>query len=75
MNGYGRFAMGSSVADHERIWAKHQTLSDPVHVEAAKVLRRKHLNAARPMREPEVAARDLTDYDKVFGIDFDGGVA
>lgn len=69
------FCDGQRVADHERIWAKHQTLSDPVHVEAAKVLRRKHLSATRPAREPEVAIRALTDYDQVFGIDFDGGVA
>lgn len=69
------FCDGQRVADHERIWAKHQTLSDPTHVDAAKVLRRKHLNAARPIREPEVPARALTDYDQVFGIDFDGGVA
>jgi hypothetical protein len=69
------FCDGQRVADHERIWAKHQTLSDPIHVEAAKVLRRKHLNAARPIREPEVVIRALTDYDSAFGIDLDGGVA
>lgn len=28
---------GELVADHERAWARHQTLSDPNHVEAAKV--------------------------------------
>lgn len=69
------FCDGQRVADHERIWAKHQTLSDPIHVEAAKVLRRNHLSAARPIREPEVAIRSLTDYDSAFGIDLDGGVA
>lgn len=69
------FCDGQRVADHERIWAKHQTLSDPVHIEAAKVLRRKYLSAARPAREPDVAIRALTDYDQVFGVDFDGGVA
>jgi transposase len=26
---------GTIVADHERIWAAHQTISDPEHVEAA----------------------------------------
>ena len=30
---------GRTVADHERLWAKHQTVSDPTHVEAAKLLR------------------------------------
>ena len=27
---------GVMVADNERIWAKHQTISDPDHVQAAK---------------------------------------
>jgi transposase len=32
---------GATVADHKRIWAAHQKISDPAHVEAAKTLRRK----------------------------------
>ena len=43
---------GELVADHERIWAVHQTLSDPDHVQAAKVLRRNHISAARPSPSP-----------------------
>ena len=31
---------GKTVADHERIWAWHQTISDPDHIAAAKALRR-----------------------------------
>jgi len=31
---------GRLVADHDRVWAKHQSLSDPEHVAAAKALRR-----------------------------------
>ena len=31
---------GALVADHPRAWAKHQTISDPAHVVAAKLLRR-----------------------------------
>ena len=57
------FCDGERVADHERIWATHQTVSDPDHVQAAKVLRRKRINAARPIPEPEVATRCLDDYD------------
>lgn len=34
------FSGGRTVADHERVWAWHQTLTDPDHLEAAKVLRR-----------------------------------
>ncbi len=35
-----------TVADHARVWATHQTISDPAHVEAAKVLRRKRIDAS-----------------------------
>jgi transposase len=69
------FCDGEQVADHQRIWAIHQTLSDPTHVEAAKVLRRKRIGVARPTQEPEVAIRSLADYDTVLGVDLDGGVA
>jgi hypothetical protein len=31
------FREGKVVADHERAWAKHQTLSDPGHVQAVQV--------------------------------------
>jgi transposase len=31
---------GTMVADHDRLWAKHQTISDPEHIKAAKLLRR-----------------------------------
>ena len=33
---------GRLVADHERIWAWHQTVSDPEHLAAAKLLRSQH---------------------------------
>jgi transposase len=69
------FCDGELVADHERIWATHQTLSDPAHVEAAKALRRKRLGTARPVPEPEVAIRSLADYDTALGVNLDGGVA
>jgi transposase len=70
---------GREVADHPRLWAKHQTLSDPAHVEAAKLLRRKHLDLARPTQRhpsavPDVEVRCLTDYDTALGLT-DQGVA
>ena len=64
---------GKTVADHERIWAKHQTISDPEHVTAAKLLRRDRIGVLRPAPEPEVEVRALADYDAALGID--GGVA
>ncbi len=64
---------GRLVADHERIWARHQTITDPQHLAAARTLRRLRSAALRPVAEPEVEQRALADYDRVLGID--GGVA
>jgi transposase len=69
------FSDGELVADHERIWARHQTISDANHVAAAKVLRRRHISIARSMPEPDVAIRCLGDYDTALGVDLGGGVA
>jgi transposase len=66
---------GRLVADHERAWAWHQTISDPDHLAAAKLLRRERVGALRPVAEPEVEQRALTDYDTALGLDLDGGVA
>jgi len=67
---------GRSVADHERIWAWHQTISDPEHVAAATALRRERVGVLRPVQQGEVEQRCLADYDTALGIeDLDGGVA
>jgi hypothetical protein len=44
-------------------------------VQAAKVLRRKHISAPRLNPEPDVAIRCLDDYDSALGVDLDGGMA
>ena len=67
------FCEGRLVADHARIWARHQTISDPEHLAAAKVLRRDRLMLVRPVARPEVEVRRLADYDAALGLD--GGVA
>ena len=41
---------GKVVADHDRIWAWHQTISDPAHVQAARALRRQRRHAAAGAR-------------------------
>jgi transposase len=67
---------GQLVADHERLWAKHQTLSTPEHVAAAREPRRERIGLLRPVRELEVEVRCLADYDTALGLDSDeGGVA
>ncbi|MEV0291906.1 MULTISPECIES: IS21 family transposase [unclassified Kribbella] len=68
------FCDGRQVADHERVWAKHQTISAPDHLAAARALRRDRLEILRPTREPVVEQRQLTDYDTALGLT-DGGVA
>jgi hypothetical protein len=67
------FCDGRLVADHERIWGWHQTISDPDHVAAAKALRRERVGVLRPAPEPDVQIRCLDDYDTALGLD--GGVA
>jgi transposase len=63
------FCDGRLVADHERIWARHQTISDPEHVAAAKALRRERVGVLRPVPEPDVQIRCLDDYDTALGLD------
>jgi transposase len=59
---------GRVAADHERCWARHQTISDPAHVAAAKALRTARRLAAVPApRGDEVEQRDLAVYDAAFG--------
>jgi hypothetical protein len=65
---------GQTVADHERVWAWHQTITDPGHLAAAKMLRRQRATTLRPVTEPEVEQRNLADYDAALGL-ADGGVA
>jgi transposase len=69
---------GRLVADHQRCWARHQTLSDPAHLAAAAQLRHQRavLGATNARRDAEgVQLRRLTDYDAAFGLDDSQGVA
>jgi transposase len=66
---------GRIVADHERVWAWHQTLSDPIHVDAARAMRRERVNVLRPAQAAEVEQRSLSDYDIALGLDVEGGAA
>jgi transposase len=61
------FCQGRVVADHQRVWAHHQSISDPEHVAVAAGLRRERIGRLRPAGEPEVALRCLDDYDTVLG--------
>jgi transposase len=66
---------GRLVADHERCWARHQTLSDPTHLAAAAQLRHQRAvigQAAGRRDADEVQLRCLADYDVAFGLDTEG---
>ena len=63
------FCDGRVIADHERIWARHQTLTDEAHRRAAAALRRDRLHVIRPPAEPQVQIRCLADYDAALGLD------
>jgi transposase len=62
---------GKAVASHHRCWARHQSITDPAHHQAA--LELAHLAAHRPRPAPatepdEVQQRDLGAYDAAFGL-------
>ena len=68
---------GRVVADHERIWAWHQTISDPDHVGRGRsAAPRACRGRCARSPNPRSSSGALSDYDTALGIDgLDGGVA
>ena len=70
---------GRVVARHDRSWAKHAVITDPMHVTVAAQLRKglaadRHRRTAAARQHLDghpVALRALPDYDALFGVDFD----
>ncbi|QWT23190.1 IS21 family transposase [Subtercola sp. PAMC28395] len=60
---------GKLLAQHDRVWARGQSIADPTHVGSAKTLRT--LFQTRTPAVPERYDRDLADYDQAFGVSFD----
>jgi hypothetical protein len=56
---------GGEVARHARCWAKHQTITDPTHELAAKIMRAFDLSV--PDHDDGVELRDLSVYDRLGG--------
>ncbi|MFD1504297.1 hypothetical protein ACFSBG_01230 [Georgenia yuyongxinii] len=56
------------VARHERCWARHQSLTDPANRAAALALAAAARRLAVPAADGEVEQRDLTTYDRHFGL-------
>src|SRR5438477_428027 len=63
------FCAGRLVARHDRCWAGGQTITDPVHRDAAALLRRARRLAPAPTAETEVEQRNLADYDRITGAE------
>ena len=64
---------GDVVADHERVWARHQTISDPAHVRPRRRCGSSGSPLVPPATETEVEQRRLADYDTALGVaGFDG---
>lgn len=64
-------ADGRVVAEHERVWARGMTVTDPAHVKIAAVLR-KQFQQPRLVPDGGDLVRDLADYDRAFGLASDG---
>jgi transposase len=62
---------GRCVGSHARSWSTGQTITDPDHVQAARVLRHAFQHPT-PAREA-AGLRDLADYDRAFGVVLDDG--
>ena len=63
---------GAVVADHARVWAQHQTITDVEHSVAAKLLRRGRGDLLQPVPDAvtgeQVEIRSLGTYDRVLGL-------
>jgi hypothetical protein len=60
-------AEGRIVAEHVRVWARGTTITDKAHLEAAARLR-KQFQQPRAAAAGDDLARDLSDYDRAFGL-------
>jgi hypothetical protein len=68
-------ADGRIVAEHCRVWARGTTITDPAHVQTAAWLR-KQFQQPRPVAAAgDDLARDLSDYDRAFGLTAEEGIS
>jgi hypothetical protein len=73
-------AEGRIVAEHPRVWARGTTVTDPAHVQTAAWLRKQFqqpraaaAHAAVVAAAGDDLARDLSDYDRAFGLTAEEG--
>lgn len=65
-------AEGQILAAHQRAWAKNMTITDPAHVATAATLRAA-FQQPRPVPDDEELLRDLSVYDRAFGVEIELG--
>lgn len=58
---------GRIVGVHERHWGRHQSITDPAHIEAATRMRARRTRITGPV-EQEVQVRALFDYGRILGL-------
>lgn len=59
---------GEVVGRHARSLVRHRTVTDPAHEVSARFLREARREILARSREPEVEVRDLSAYDRLFGV-------
>jgi hypothetical protein len=59
---------GKTIAEHPRCWARHQSLTDPAHQQAAAAMRGATHPGPAPTPVEDVERRSLGDYDAAFGL-------
>ena len=60
---------GRLVGEHDRLWMRGQTVTDPAHVAKASVLRAAYQTPRPLVFVDDTLTRDLTVYDQTFGLD------
>ena len=65
-------AEGRVATEHVRVWARGATVTDPVHVETAAWLRKQFQQPRAATAAGDDLARDLSDYDRAFGLNPEG---
>lgn len=66
---------GRVVAEHPRVWARGTTITDPVHVQTAAWLRKQFQQPRAAAAAGDDLARDLSDYDRAFGLNDQDGIS
>jgi len=66
---------GRIVTEHPRVWARGTTITDPAHVETAAWLRKQFQQPRAVAAAGEDLVRDLSEYDRAFGLNDQDGIS